>query len=142
VPIDGLARFRLIEIIPILRRRSAGNGGAAVSLDMSQSLKGRVGLTVDHQNDWQNASGSTRRTHLYGIVNLNYEFLDGTRTDVSGTRLANRDERLWTGLGLGGTLSMANGAYSLYTEASGDTAISDFGHSYNLKGTVGARLRF
>ena len=44
-----------------------------------------------------------------GIVNLSYEWLDGTVVDVSGTPLARRDDRLWGEVGLGGSYSWNGG---------------------------------
>jgi len=87
-------------------------------------------------------SGDTRRSHVYGVASLTYEWLDGTRVDVTGTGIANRDERLWAEAGVGGSYSWNDGRFTLYTEASADTAVNDFGDSYGLKGTAGFRIRF
>jgi len=48
---------------------------ADVSLDRGESLQGRLGLTLDHENSWQNANGMLDRAHVYGIANLYYAFL-------------------------------------------------------------------
>lgn len=45
------------------------------------------------------------RSHINGIANLYYEFLDSTSVDVSGTRFANSGDRLWGSIGTGGTFS-------------------------------------
>lgn len=50
--------------------------GAVVSLDKAESLSGRLGLAAEHQNTWKSDDGDIRRTSLYGIGNLYYEFLD------------------------------------------------------------------
>ena len=70
--------------------------------------------------------------HLYGVPNLSYEWLDGTVTDVSGTSVARRNRRLWGEVGVGGNLLLGN-RVTLFTEASANTAINDFGKSYSLK---------
>ncbi|HET6526816.1 autotransporter outer membrane beta-barrel domain-containing protein [Sphingopyxis sp.] len=122
--------------------RFADPSDAAVSVAKGESLKTRGGLAIDHQTSWKGAAGDTRRTRLYTVVNLSYEWLDGAEADVSGTPIANRDHRLTGELGLGGSYSWGDDRFTLYTEVSGDTAIADFGAGYNLKGTAGFRVRF
>ncbi|MGO8264465.1 autotransporter outer membrane beta-barrel domain-containing protein, partial [Rhizobium ruizarguesonis] len=56
--------------------------GAAVSLDYGDSLTGRLGISADYDSYWKDASGKIRRSKLYGIVNLYYNFLDGSDVDV------------------------------------------------------------
>ena len=106
--------------------------GARVSSDLGDSLKTRWGLSVDRQD---------ARSHLYGVANLSYEWLDGTVTDVSGTPIARQNHRLWGELGLGGSLLVGD-RLTLYTETSANTALRDFGKSYSLKATAGLRLAF
>jgi fibronectin-binding autotransporter adhesin len=120
--------------------RFADRFDAVVSASKSSSLETRWGLSLDHQNAWDSSSGS-RRSHVYGVVNLSYEWLDGSVTDVSGTRLTNEDEHLWGELGLGGSITL-NERLTLYGQVSGKSALSDFGDSYSLKGNVGLRLAF
>jgi fibronectin-binding autotransporter adhesin len=122
--------------------RFADPAEAAVSVAKGESLKTRWGLAIDHQTSWKGRSGDTRRTRLYSVVNLSYEWLDGAEADVSGTPIANREHRLSGELGLGGSYSWGDDRFTLYTEVSGDTAIADFGAGYNLKGTAGFRVRF
>lgn len=122
--------------------RFADPAEAAVSVAKGESLKTRWGLAIDHQTSWKGRSGDTRRTRLYSVVNLSYEWLDGAEADVSGTPIANRDHRLSGELGLGGSYSWGDDRFTLYAEVSGDTAIADFGAGYNLKGTAGFRVRF
>ncbi|HWK42654.1 MAG TPA: autotransporter outer membrane beta-barrel domain-containing protein, partial [Croceibacterium sp.] len=119
----------------------ADPAGAQVSAARGDSLKSRWGLSIDRQNSWDSAGG-TRRSHVYGLVNLSYEWLDGAQVDVSGTPIASRNRRLWGELGLGGSYSWGNGRYTLYTEVSGDTPIADFGKGYSLKGNAGLRIQF
>ena len=122
--------------------RFADPSAAAVSVAKGESLKTRWGLAIDHQTSWKGRAGDTRRTRLYTVMNLGYEWLDGAVADVSGTPIANRDHRLTGELGLGGSYSWGDDRFTLYTEVSGDTAIADFGAGYNLKGTAGFRVRF
>ena len=105
---------------------------AVVSSKLGDSLKTRWGISLDRQDD---------RSHLYAVANLSYEWLDGTVTDVSGTPVARANDRLWGELGLGGSVTLG-ARLTLYSEASANTAINDFGKSYSLKGTAGLRLVF
>ncbi len=116
--------------------------GARISLDRGESLQGRIGLAVEHQNSWYNASGLIDRTYLYGIANVYYEFLDGTKVDVSGTSFASKNERLWGGIGLGGSYNWSGDKYSIYGEGSVNTSLENFADSYSYKGTLGFRVRF
>lgn len=74
--------------------------GADVSLASGDSLKGRIGVTLDYDE-------GTGASHVYGIANLTYEFLDGTAVDVAGTRgrvragILRRGAGLWRHLALG-----------------------------------------
>lgn len=106
------------------------------------SLKSCGGMSIDHQRNWEGASGGTRRSHLYALANLSYEWLDGTRVDVSGTPIVNRDHRLSGELSLGGSYSWDDGRFTLYSEVSADTALAQFGESYSVKGNAGFRVRF
>lgn len=105
---------------------------AAVSSKLGDSLKTRWGISLDRQDS---------RSHVYGVVNLSYEWLDGTITGVSGTPIARENHRLWGELGLGGSLTLGS-RVTLYSEVSADTAINDFGKSYTLKGVAGLRMAF
>jgi outer membrane autotransporter protein len=82
------------------------------------------------------------RSDIYGIANVYYEFLDGSSVDVSVTRLANAGDRLWGGIGAGGTFSWNSDRYALFGEVSYNTSLDDVGDSYSYKGTAGFRLRW
>lgn len=116
--------------------------GSAVRLDRGESLQGRLGLNLDYASSWQNDKGTTDRANLYGIANLYYEFRDGTRADLAGVSLASRQDRLWGGLGVGGTYSFDNECYSLFGEGLINTSLNNFGNSYALKGNVGFRVHW
>ncbi len=115
---------------------------ARVSLDRGESLQGRIGLSVERQNSWYNANGLIDRTYLYGTANLYYEFLEETKVDVSGTSFASQNERLWGGIGLGGSYNWNSDKYSIYGEGSINTSLQSFADSYSYKGTLGFRVRF
>jgi fibronectin-binding autotransporter adhesin len=82
------------------------------------------------------------RTSLYGIANLYYEFLDGTDTDVSGVNFATENDRTWGGIGAGGSYNWNDDKYSLYSEVSLNTSLSNFADGYSVNGTAGFRVKF
>lgn len=116
--------------------------GARVSLKDGDSLRGRLGLSLDHDQSWKDGNGNTRRTHVYGIANLYYEFLNGTQVDVAGVGFTSRGERLWGGVGVGGTYNWDNDKYSLYGQVGLNSSLQHFGKSYALNGTVGFRMKW
>lgn len=105
--------------------------GANVSLKKGDSLKGRLGISADYEAD--------AGTHVYGITNLTYEFLDGTTVAVSGVDLAFTPQRFGGELGVGGTYAWAGGKYALHGEALASTS---FQGGYALKGTAGLTVGF
>ena len=116
--------------------------GSRVSIDHGESLQGRLGLTLDHENSWQNDKGLLDRTHVYAIANLYYEFLEGTKVSVQGVSFASRNDRVWGGLGIGGTYNWDDDKYSIYGEGLVNTSLNNFGDSYSVKGTVGFRMKW
>lgn len=116
--------------------------GSDVSLNKGESVQGRLGLTLDHQKSWQNANGLINRSHVYGITNLYYEFMNGTKVDVASVSFANKKDRFWGGLGVGGSYNWDNGKYSVYGEGLVNTSLNNFGDSYSLKGNVGFRVKW
>lgn len=113
--------------------------GAPVSLRDGDSLLGRAGLALNHQRTWNDGTGIVR-SDVYGIANLRYEFLNGTTVDVAGTSFANAQDRLWGGIGGGGTYSWANGRYAIFGELSYNASLNNGSDNRNYKGTGGFRL--
>lgn len=111
---------------------------AAVSLDSSQVLIGRAGLSLDYEDAWTGVQGKMGRSHLYGIANLYYDFLDGNDVDVSGTALREHDQPLWAGVGLGGSLSWDQDRYTVSGEAFAKSSLKEFSDSRS----IGAKLGF
>ncbi|APY15261.1 autotransporter outer membrane beta-barrel domain-containing protein [Brucella sp. 10RB9214] len=116
--------------------------GAHVSLDKGDSLQGRLGLILDHENSWQNTNGMLNRMHVYGIANLYYEFLGGTKVDVAGTSFASRNDRVWGGIGIGGSYNWNDDKYSIYGESLVNTSLNNFADSYSIKGQLGFRVKW
>lgn len=113
--------------------------GAPVSLRDGDSLLGRAGLALNHQKTWNDGAGIVR-SDIYGIGNLRYEFLDGTRVDVAGTGFASAQDRLWGSIGGGGTYSWANGRYAVFGEVSYSASLEDAAANHSYKGTGGFRI--
>jgi fibronectin-binding autotransporter adhesin len=113
--------------------------GATVSLRTGDSLLGRAGLALNHQNTWNDGAGFVR-SDIYGIGNLRYEFLNGTNVDVAGTGLASAQDRLWGSIGGGGTYSWADGRYAVFGEVSYNASLNDSSNSRSYKGSGGFRI--
>ncbi|SDA90609.1 autotransporter outer membrane beta-barrel domain-containing protein [Mesorhizobium qingshengii] len=116
--------------------------GARVALGSGDSLLGRLGLSLDHQTQWQDRTGRGGRTNVYGLANLYYDFEDGSSVDLAGSSLSSRNEQLWGGLGIGGTINWADDKFSVFGEAVARTGLKDFGDSYALTGTLGFRTKW
>lgn len=109
-----------------------------VSLDDGgDTLVGRLGLSADYEDEWQDANGATNRTHLYGIANLYHDFLDGSSVHVSGTEFVSQNQGPWGGVGIGGSLSWADEQYSVFGEALVRGSVDDFGGNNALGAKVG-----
>lgn len=113
---------------------------AMVSSAKGDSLKTRWGISLDHQKEWE-SNGRARRSHLYGLINVSCEWLDGAEANVSGTAIRNANDRLRGEIALGGSLGLG-GRVTLYTQASASSPFRDFGDDYSLKGVAGVRVAF
>jgi outer membrane autotransporter protein len=120
----------------------AGPHGAGVSLDHADSLLGRLGLSIETERSWRAADGTLSRGHFYGIANLYNEFRDGSQVDVSDVSFDSRNDRLWGGVGVGGSYNWDDDRYSVYGEGAVNTSLADFGDSYTVKGSVGFRMQW
>jgi fibronectin-binding autotransporter adhesin len=113
--------------------------GARVRLDDGDALMSRMGLAAEYQSSWKNATGQVSRATFYGIANLYYAFDGKSEAEVSGARFASDTDKLWGGVGAGGTYSWSD-AVSVFAEATANTSLANFGDSYSYKGTAGLRL--
>lgn len=116
--------------------------GARVSLKDGDSLIGRLGVSVERDEAWQNKDGGAVRGRIYGVANLYNEFLNGTTVDVSDVGFDSHGERLWAGLTLGGSMTWKEERFSVYGELSARTALNDFADRYALGGTAGFRVKW
>ena len=116
--------------------------GNTVSLDRSDSLVGRLGLSADYKSDWQDTAGRAGSTHLYGLANVTYEFLDGTSTLIGGDSVASKSDPLWGSVGIGGSLNWLDDKLSLFGEANVASSLNNFGESYGLGVTTGLTGKF
>lgn len=112
--------------------------GSPVGLIDGVAFRGRLGLSVNYED----TSQSDTRTHLYGIANLYYDFDDTTRIAVDDVELTASGDRLFAGLGAGGSYNWGADRYSLYGEASVRTSLNSLGTSYSLNGNVGIRVNW
>ncbi|MFC7398173.1 autotransporter outer membrane beta-barrel domain-containing protein [Chelatococcus sp. GCM10030263] len=113
--------------------------GARVSLDDGDAVTSRMGLATEYQSSWKNETGQVSRATFYGIANLYYALDGKTAVEVSGARFASAADKLWGGIGAGGTYSWSD-AVSVFAEATANTSLANFRDSYSYKGTAGLRL--
>jgi len=116
--------------------------GAKVGLDRGESLKARLGVSLDKETAWIATDDTKSRTHVYGVANLYNEFLNGSRIDVSDVRFTNRDERLWGGIGAGASYNWNDDKYSLYGKVNVSTSLQKFADSNVVSGGIGFRARW
>jgi fibronectin-binding autotransporter adhesin len=107
-----------------------------VSLDRGESLQGRLGLALDRQTSWTDEGGMTDRASVYGIANLYYEFLEGTRVSVDNASLASRNDRLWGGIGIGGSYNWNDDKYAISGEGALRTSLNSFADNYTISANV------
>ena len=115
---------------------------AKVSLSEGDNLTGRLGVSADYRNAWYDGNGQLVRTNLYGIANLYYEFRDKMATHVANEKFALNNDKIWGGLGAGGTYAWADGRYALYGEGLVNTSLKNFGDSYSVAGTIGFKVKW
>ncbi len=117
--------------------------GADVSLNNAKNLIGRLGLSVDYQNRDLNSLGIVDRSHLYGIANLYYDFLNQYAITISETPFSSQNYPLWSGLGIGGSKNWNNDCFSVFGEASVNTSLSHVNNNnYIILGRLGVRIKW
>lgn len=116
--------------------------GNTIQLTRGDSLVGRLGISADYKADWQDTNGQAGSTHFYGLANVSYELLDGTSTLIGGDAVNSKNDPLWGGISIGGSLNWADDRVSLYGEASVTTSLNNLGKSYGLGATLGLKGQF
>lgn len=116
--------------------------GAGVSLTDGRSLVGRLGVSVDRETAFVGEDGKTQRTHIYGVANLEQEFLGTTRVNVAGTSFAADRSGPTASVGIGASHSWDNDTFTVFGDLGASTSLANFGSSYGLSGNVGFRVKF
>nr|WP_315596006.1 autotransporter outer membrane beta-barrel domain-containing protein [uncultured Cupriavidus sp.] len=116
--------------------------GANVSRDNGNSLISRLGVSLDHETKWTAGNGKTRRSHVYGITNLYYDFLHGTSARVADISVVSKEQALWAGLGVGASLNWDDGRYTVYGELLARTSVENFGDSNAIGAKLGLRVKW
>jgi len=114
--------------------------GATVRASRGASLQSRLGVTLDRET--RGGENGMNRSHVYGIANLYYEFLDGSQVNVAGTTFNSRPDRLWAGVGAGVSYNWGKDTYSLYAEGMVNTSLAQVGSNHSLSGNMGFRMRW
>ncbi|WP_245737337.1 autotransporter outer membrane beta-barrel domain-containing protein [Xenorhabdus japonica] len=115
--------------------------GAKIHFDRSESMKFRVGTTIDYRQKWHDdLSQGEKATHLYGFFNINQEVLGhNDLTNVADVAFISGNDRIWGDMGAGGSYSWDNGKSSVYGQASANTSLNNFTDSYELKAKIGIK---
>ncbi|WP_245410123.1 autotransporter outer membrane beta-barrel domain-containing protein [Falsochrobactrum shanghaiense] len=113
-----------------------------VRMKDGNSLTGRLGASLDYRNSWYSNEGQLSRVSAYAIANVYQDFLRGTSVHVADTRFRTQQDRTWAGLGLGGTYAWNDDKYAVYGEGAVNTSLNNFAKSYDLKGTIGFRVKW
>ncbi|GAA0607820.1 autotransporter outer membrane beta-barrel domain-containing protein [Paenochrobactrum glaciei] len=116
--------------------------GASVSKGNGNSLRGRLGISANYSNGWYASNGMVSRSDIYTIVNLYQEFMKAPKVAVAGLNFEHNNEKTWGGIGAGGTYMWADNKYALYGEGSVNTSLKNFAKSYNVKGTLGFKIKW
>ncbi|AOM41008.1 autotransporter outer membrane beta-barrel domain-containing protein [Xenorhabdus hominickii] len=105
--------------------------GAKIHFDRSESMKFRVGTTIDYRQ---------KATHLYGFFNINQEVLGrDDLTNVADVAFISGHDRTWGDGGAGGSYSWDNRKSFVYGQASVNTSLNNFADSYELKAKIGIK---
>ena len=113
-----------------------------IALKSGDDLTGRLGLAINYRNLWEQSNRQMSRMQFYGIANLYYGFLDGTRVSLDDIMFKNDIQSFWGGAGLGGSYKWSDGKYAVFGEATTATSLKDFGDSYIAEGRVGFKVKW
>ncbi|MEN5278828.1 autotransporter outer membrane beta-barrel domain-containing protein [Brucella sp. TWI432] len=116
--------------------------GSRVHMQDGDSLTGRFGVAASYDNSWKGNGGLMVNTSVYGVANLYQSFLGGTRINVAGVNIDTDNDKTWAGIGAGGTYAWADSKYAVYGEGSINTSLNHFADSYELKATVGFKVKW
>ncbi|WP_343547538.1 autotransporter outer membrane beta-barrel domain-containing protein [Ralstonia sp.] len=116
--------------------------GAHVTRDKADSLTSRLGVSLDYNTAWRDAAGHAARANVYGLTNLYYDFRGGTTVNVSDTLLSARADRLWAGVGVGGSVTWNDGRYGLYGQLLMRSSLEGTGSGHDYRANVGVRVRW
>jgi fibronectin-binding autotransporter adhesin len=116
--------------------------GSDVSLQGSNNLTGRLGVSAAYSDRWADQMSHIVKSNIYAAGNLYYDFAGGSRILVSDVAFSNADAPLWAGIALGGSLSWADGQYSVYGEVLTQTSVKDFWKSNSLGVKAGVSMHW
>lgn len=115
-----------------------------VEFNKGNSLTARLGMALERENNWYEATGLSRHSNIYGIANVYYDFDAKTKTTIEQVYVAETDLGSWSGeIGFGGTYDWQDASkrnYGVYGEVSASMGFES--GSYGYGGNVGFRLRW
>lgn len=116
--------------------------GADISLNKAVDLIGRLGVSANYEMSWYDSSGSLARKKLFTSVDMYQSLRRSNSITVAADDFSTEQARTWIGLGAGGTYNWAGDKYSIYGEGSINTSLSPIFDNYNVKGTLGIRVKW
>lgn len=116
--------------------------GNRVSFSDVDSLKFRLGVMANNEEEWTEDDGTTSRRQVHVGVSLIKEFKPETSATVAGTVLTSEREDLTGEIVLGGSYNWEDDKYSVYGEVAASTGLRNFGDSRRVRGTVGFRTQW
>uniref|UniRef100_UPI00334210AC autotransporter outer membrane beta-barrel domain-containing protein n=1 Tax=Castellaniella defragrans TaxID=75697 RepID=UPI00334210AC len=108
--------------------------GSQVRLDQGESLRGRLGMTLDR--------ALSDHAHVYGIANVYYEFKKSTQIRIADVGFESQQDPLWGSVGVGGSYRWNKGKYALYGEGLYSTSLNHAGGSRSIMANAGLRIRW
>lgn len=113
-----------------------------VSLKNADSLEGRLGIAANYENTFTADAGDERRVKLYVIPNVYNEFREKAKLSIADTTFKTGGDRVWGGIGLGGSFDWGDSAYSIYGEIGRRASLEHFDSSRDIYGDIGFRIAF
>ncbi|MEM9582873.1 MAG: autotransporter outer membrane beta-barrel domain-containing protein [Pseudomonadota bacterium] len=118
------------------------NSGAGLrtSVNKADSLRLRLGVTLDNEQSWTDARGNAQQLSLSTFANVYNEFKGESVIDVSGTRITNKAEPRSVEVGFGVTRNFDDNRASLFARGSAAVALGNGSDNYSFSVTLGGQM--
>ncbi|MBD2796311.1 autotransporter outer membrane beta-barrel domain-containing protein, partial [Xenorhabdus sp. 18] len=115
--------------------------GTKIRFDQSESMKLRLGTTIDYRQKWRDDQGKDEKSaNLYGLFNIRQELLGrNDAVDVANVDFHGGNDRTWAETGVGGSYSWNDNNSLVYGQTSINTSLNNFADSYELSAKIGLK---